>query len=269
MKRDMIRRFAYIETCLYWGAGITAGELGKTFGIARQNAQTTIDSYRKQQPGNMVYNPASKRHEASKYFQAHYISQEPRHYLNYLRGNSLTNHFWEDEEWGHLPVEDVDSLFRPHLDKQVIRTVIGAIQTQQVLELYYHAKWGGFEHLTISPNHLVYASRRYHVRAYCYQRNKFIDLVLSRILEANTTKDDWISSADDTEWNTMVELHFIPNPDLPAESKQTLLLDFNLDQAAYVITAREALKAYVMREMERVDWKYKMRLWLLVRAEKF
>ena len=93
MKRDMIRRFAYIETCLYWGAGITAGELGKTFGIARQNAQTTIDSYRKQQPGNMVYNPASKRHEASKYFQAHYISQEPRHYLNYLRGNSLTNHF--------------------------------------------------------------------------------------------------------------------------------------------------------------------------------
>lgn len=262
MKRDLLRRFAYIETCLYWSGGITAVQLGKTFDIARQNAQASIEAYRQEYPDNMLYNRSTRRHEASDTFQPHHISREPRHYLNYLRGNSLTNHFWEDEDWGHLPVEDVDSLFRPYLDRQIIRTVVSAIQGQQALQLYYHAKADGFEHITIAPNHLVYASRRYHIRAYCYERNKFIDLVLSRMLEAEIAPEDWVSSDEDREWNTQLELRFMPNPELPEPVKQTLLLDFRLENGIYTITVRKALQAYVLREMERLDWKYKIPLWI-------
>ncbi|MCB1639734.1 MAG: WYL domain-containing protein, partial [Thiothrix sp.] len=223
LKRETYRRFVYLETSLYWGQGVTAKALGKVFGIARQNAQHSIEDYRTRHPDNMHYNPSAKRHEASAVFQPHYISLEPLRYLDYLRGNSLANHYWEDEDWGHLPVTDVDALFRPHLEQDIASQVVSAIQARQVLTIHYHAKFGGFEHLTISPGQLVYASRRYHVRAYCFERNRFIDLVLSRMLEARTVvHEDWISLAEDREWNRHVELVFMPNPALPEAMKKTL-----------------------------------------------
>lgn len=264
LTREIYRRFVYIETCLYWGQGFTAGGLGETFGIARQNAQATIDRYRKMYPGCIAYNPSTKRHEATDDFQLHYISQEPLRYLDYLRGNSLSNHFWEDEEWGHLLVTDVDYLFKPHLKQPIIRKVVSAVQNQQTLNIYYHAKAGGHEHLTISPNQLVYASRRYHLRAYCFERNRFIDLVLSRMLEVEVAVEDWISSAEDKLWNSYTELHFTPNPELPAPLQNTLALDFRLKNNIYTLSVREALKGYVLREMERLDWRYQIPLWLTI-----
>ena len=261
MKRDIYRRFAFIETCLYWGAGITARQLGETFDIARQNAQVSIDAYRKKHPENLRYNHSSKRHEVTENFQPHYINLEPRRYLNYLRGNSLTGRFWEDEEWSDLIIEDADTMFRPYLETTIVRKVVSAIQTQQALHLYYHAKTGT-QRLSIAPNHLVYASQRYHLRAYCYDWHKHIDLVLSRILEAEFSDEDWVSDEEDEDWKQFVELQFMPNPELPEPMKKTLLLDFRLQDGIYAISVRKALMAYVLREMERLDWRYKIPLWI-------
>lgn len=268
MKRDMLRRFAYIETCLYWSGGITATQLAKVFVIARQNAQISIEAYRQKYPGNMVYNASTKRHEASDSFQAHCIKPEPLRYLNYLRGNSLTNHFWEDEDWGHIPVEDADAFYRPYIDKDVIRVVTEAIQQHKTLQLYYHSKADGFEHLTIAPQHLIYASKRYHIRAFCFQKNKPVDLVLSRMLEVEFSDQPWVSSAEDEEWNNSVELQFMPNPDLPELVKKTLLLDFRLENNIYTLKVRKALAFYISRDMEnQLDWKYHIPLWLPVKQQ--
>ena len=261
MNRDTKRRFSYIETCLYWGNGVTANQLGETFQIARQNAQASIAAYRSLHPGNIVYSPSNKRHEASSHFIPQYIRQEPSRYLNYLRGNSLASRYWEDEEWGGLQVADVDTLFRPYLERDSVSKVVTAIQTRQALRLEYHAK-EGIRHLTIAPNHLAYASRRYHVRAYCYEWNKFIDLVLSRILSAEFSAEDWVSSAEDDDWNREIELQFIPNPELPDSVKETLLLDFHLIEYVYTISVRKALSAYILREMEQLNWKYNIPLWI-------
>jgi hypothetical protein len=261
MNRDTYRRFAYIETCLYWGAGITARQLGKTFEIARQNAQASINAYRELHPSNIQYHASRKCHIATDVFEPHYISDKPELYLNYLRGNHLTSKFWQDEDWSELPIYDVDTLFRPHLQTDIIRIVVSAIQAKQALYLYYHAK-AQTHYLTVAPNQLVYASRRYHVRAYSYDANKYIDLVLSRILEAGFSAEDWVSSDEDKEWNTYVDLRFKPNPKLPEQLRNTLLLDFCLEGNIYTITVRKALQAYVLREMERLDWKYQIPLWL-------
>lgn len=160
-----------------------------------------------------------------------------------------------------MSVEDLDTLFRPYLEKEIVRKVVTAIQTRQALRLEYHAK-EGIRHLTIAPNHLAYADRRYHARAYCYEWNKFIDLVLSRIINVEFSAEDWVSSAEDEDWNREIELQFIPNPDLPDSVKETLLLDFHLDEGVHKISVRKALSVYVLREMIRLDWKYKIPLWI-------
>ena len=265
LKRESYRRFVYIETCLYWGEGVSAGALGKTFGIARQNAQNSIMQYRQRHPDNMLYNTSTKRHEISSTFQPFYINQEPLRYLDYLRGNSLANHYWEDEDWNHLPVVDVDSLFKPQIDGDIARLVVSAIRDQKTLQLYYHAKFAGFENLAISPNHLVYASGRYHVRAYCFERNRFIDLVLSRMLSADLADKDWVSSDEDELWNSYDDLCFMPNPELTDATRETLLLDYRIKNGIYKIPrVRLALKPYVLRAMERHDWRQQIPLWQFV-----
>ena len=267
MKREIKRRFAYIETCLYWGMGITARQLGTTFDLARQNAQLIIDAYRKKHPDNLIYHRSRKRHVATADFQENYISLKPSRYLDYLRGNSLTNQFWEDEEWDGLIIEDIDTLFRPVNETEITRQFISAIQDQQALYIHYHAK-SETHHLTLAPNQLVYASRRYHFRAYCYDWNKFIDLVPSRVLEATPSDEDWISSDEDEEWYTYKTLQFQPNPELPLQLKKTLLFDYRLKEGElFSIRTRKATESYVLREMERLDWKYKIPLWLLLQHE--
>lgn len=275
MNRDTLRRFAYIETCLYWGGGINASKIAETFEITRQNAQKCLDAYRVLLPNQMSYNASLKRHFATDAFKPQYISTQPELYLDYMRGNQLAAYYWLEDEWGGLRVVDIDRLFRTHLDRQVVHQIINAISSHQALLIDYHSK-SQLHKLTISPNRLVYTSRRYHVRVYCHNWKKYIDIVLSRVFETQPDTEKWMDGVADQEWHSSLTLQFIPNPELPEHLRQTLLIDHRsklintlLNGEVLAIPTCEALKAYVMREMERVDWRYKMRLWLLVSAEKF
>lgn len=263
MNRDTFRRFAYIETCLYWGEGITASHLARTFEITRQNAQKCLDAYRILHPEQMIYQPSLKRHIATHHFQVNYINNKPEIYLDYLRGNQLAAYYWAEDEWTDLPIYDVDRLFRTYLDSTYIKQVLHAIRKQMTLTIHYQSKSHNYQ-LTVSPNRLVYASRRYHIRAYCHDWERYVDVVFSRLLEVSEGFEAWVSDAEDHEWHTPLKLSFIPNPDLPQQLRQTLLADYHLAEGMHTITTCKALKPYVLREMERIDWKHHIKLWIVV-----
>lgn len=140
MNRDTFRRFAYIETCLYWGGGITASHLARTFEITRQNAQKCLDAYRILHPQQMQYSPSLKHHIASDNFQVNYISDKPELYLDYLRGNQLAAYYWQEEDWSNLPVYDVDRLFRTKLEGNHLSQILSSIRSQTALTIHYHSK---------------------------------------------------------------------------------------------------------------------------------
>lgn len=270
MNRDTSRRFAYIETCLYWGGGINTSQIVEAFQITRQNAQKCLDAYRTLHSDQMSYDASLKRHIASHDFKPQYINIQPEFYLDYMRGNQLAAYYWLEDEWGGVGVIDVDRLFRTYLDSQLVRQMLSAITKRQTLIIDYHSK-SKLQRITISPNRLVYASRRYHVRSYCHNWGKYIDIVLSRVFEFRLGTEDWVDGLADHEWNSLLVLQFTPNPELPSHVRQTLLIDHRSKvlNAAHskeilVIPTSEALKGYVMREMERVDWKYNVKLWLVV-----
>lgn len=244
MKHDLQRRYAFIETCIYWGIGLTATHLGKVFGIARQNAQKNIKEYQTNYPGSMEYNPSSKCHEASEGFTPNLIRDNPDAYLDYLRGNHLVSKFWSENDWSELRVYDVDETTRPYLDRQCVRMVISALQHKKVVRIRYHSKQLT-QYLTISPNNLAYAGQRYHIRAYCHDSYHYIDLNLARILEAELTKEDWVSEFSDRDWNTPVQLIFKPNQELPSQILNTLHQDYQIQEGKYVIRTKLALAYYV------------------------
>lgn len=119
---------------------------------------------------------------------------------------------------------------------------------------------------------MVYASRRYHVRSYVHEWGSYIDVVLSRIYMVHPTQQEWVSDEGDIKWQEQIELKFVPNSALPKQVINTLKIDYYdfannkslLTDGVLVIKTKKALEPYVLREMERIDWKYKIKMWIVL-----
>lgn len=263
MKHDIQRRFAYIETQLLWGNGLTAGELGEAFGIARQNAQAVLNAYRQRYPESLRYDRKLKRHVITETFAAHYIKDDPYLFLDYQRGMALAGYFHEADDWADLPFYDADRLLRPHLETEAIRVILAALRQKRTVKVVYLAKKRATERI-LSPHHLVYADNRYHLRAFCHLSQKGLDFVLSRFAQAELAREDWISGEFDEDWNTTVTLAFRANPQIPQETQQLLRQPYPLkSDDRLTLTTRKALAPYVVRRMTRPDAELKMPLWIL------
>jgi len=259
-------RFEFIETRLFWGDGITANEMADTFGISRQSAQAVINQYRRSHPRQMRYDPTRRRHVPTETFSPYYIRKTPVSFLDYLRGQTLSGFYREERGWSDIVLTDVDRLLRPDLPLEPTRTVLSALLQQKVIHINYRSK--NQESVTsrlISPNHLVFADNRYHLRAFCHEKHSFLDFVLSRVLWAELTDEEWVSSLEDDVWNTFVTLHFRPNPELSAEAQEAVLKNYETGQSGYrIVKCREAIAYYIKRKMLSINHKVGMSLWQIV-----
>lgn len=257
------KRFEYIETQLFWGKGLKAGKLAETFGLSRQAAQAVIDSYRKQYPGQMTYNSSRKQHEPSEDFEPMFIRTSPISFLDYLRGEKLMSYYRQGEDWSDIEITDVDRLLRPDLPLRPIRVVLSALLNHQVVRIVYHSKDQEPSTRSISPNHLIFADDRYHVRAYCHLKNAFLDFVLSRISYAELTDEGWVPSREDGDWNYTITLRFKPNPNLPESVRNSILKSYeDIEEGYRIVKCRMALVIYVRRNLLADNPKYGMPLWV-------
>lgn len=265
MNNDMLRRCAFIEARLLWGGGLTAGELGEAFGIARQNAQHTIENYRRRHPGQMHYDRRQRRHVRTEVFETHYIHKDVNRFLDYQRAVTLTAHFFDEPDWADFPFTDADTLLRPIYDTDAVGIVLEALRRESAVQIEYWAKrTSGVR--CISPHQLVFADGRYHLRAYCHERQAYLDFVLARIVSAELSKEPWIPAVGDSDWHERVDLLFAINPVLPESAQAALRLEFlHEDQERLTLNGvRKALVFYVRRTLGRVDHRFGMPLWLPV-----
>jgi WYL domain len=260
-------RYAYVETQLYWGDGLTARELAQAFAITRQAAQAVIDRYRHRHPGQMQFDPARKRQVATKNFRPSYIGAEALPFLDYLRGQGLASYYLVTPDWSPIGVVDVDRWLRPRLSVDVLRVVLAALRRQQVIAIDYRARdapRGATPTPLISPNQLIFADNRYHLRAYCHDNKHYFDFVLTRIVHAEVAKEEWVSSHYDDNWNHIVLLRFSPHPDLPEPARIALLQNYESGlPGVREIACRQALAFYIKRRLLARNSTYGIPLWQL------
>lgn len=257
----------YIETRLLWGEGLTARGVGDVFDISRPVAQKSIDTYRNMFPDQMEYDASKKCHVATSDFKSRFIKPEPLKFLDYLRGETLVGYYKEERDWSDFEVEDVGLKLRHKLDFKIVKRIFTALQRKQTLLIKYKKKeleLGERTERIISPNHLVFAENRYHVRSYCHLRHQFRDFVLSRIVYAEASYDeDWIPSDEDREWNERVTLSFKPNPILPKSVQQAILQNYDIeDSGVWCINCRKAMAYYIKKTLMTPDKKLTEPLWV-------
>ena len=262
MNYDMLRRFAFIEARLLWAGGLTANELARAFGIARQNAQQTIKTYSQQHPGQLRYDARERRQVPNEGFEVHYIRDNVGRFLDYQRAANYTAHFYDEPDWADLPFTDIDALVRPLYDKNSVRTAVEALRRKSVVIIGYWSM-SGARTRRLSPHHLLYADGRYHIRAYCHETEQFRDFTLARIVTAEFSNERWVSDALDREWQQRINLEFEINPELPEQAKAALRQDHLKvgDVTLLIPGIRKALAFYVERRLGRIDNRYRAPLW--------
>jgi hypothetical protein len=106
----------------------------------------------------------------------------------------------------------------------------------------------------LSPHAFAHDGSRWHVRAYCHERDEFRDFVVARILETRGAVPGGKSGADDRAWNSEVTLHVAPHPKLSQGQQRAIELDYGMVKGRVAFKCREALLFYFLRYL-RLDEK--------------
>lgn len=274
LSESLKERFAYIEHLLRWYGGVTARQISEVFGIERVNAQKVITRYREVFSGAIRYDSSLRKQVADKNFDPHYIKDTPRKFLDNLRGQHYVRLYRDTGNWEEISIYDTDSRIPLNLENNIVSIIVKALLDKRVLAISYHSINRVSDRL-ISPNNLVYANHRFHLRAFCHQKQDYLDFVLGRILEARLypvptveeiKKDraiEWISSRHDKSWGNIVYLFYQINPELPEKAQGALRLNYNVDsEDKLIIQCREALRYYIDDQFKMIDHRFHKPLWI-------
>lgn len=252
MKIHTIRRFAFIETRLLYGGGITAQELGDMFELSRQAAQAVIKRYATLHPENIERDLSLRRQVASENFRPLYIQQDVRLFLDHLRGQALSGFFFEEVYWSEdVTVEDVGVRIKPKIHIDAAQALLLGLFYKHPVYVEYMSKKKKGSRL-LSPHAIIFAHNRYLVRCYCHLEKVYLDFSMSRVMHAELKKEEeWVSGTEDVKWQEYVELRYVPNPKLPLEAQEAIREDYLLGKnEPFRIRCREATVFYIRKEIE-------------------
>ena len=268
-------RFELLDHWLHWYGGFNATQIGDAIGISRQNVSLLIRNFRNSRPpGTLNYDPSRKMHVPGKGFQAKKHMVKSHLFLDHLRGQELINMYrpqrwWDPED--DILFENLDRYGSPEPNHKIVTTVVRGIHEKKILNIRYQSRRKDSNRL-VSPNRLVYAVDRYHLRAFCHTTSTYRDFVLTRIFEASPFDEEasakegvrlsWVSEENDSAWHTRKELRFRPNQNLPKDVIQTLKKDYPVVNGVLTIKCNEATAPYIDMKFARPDFKHRIPQWV-------
>ena len=268
-------RFDLLDHWLIWYGVFNATEIGKVLGISRQNVSLLIKNYLKARPeGTVHYNASRKMYEAGEGFVPKKHMSKSHLFLDHLRGQELITMYrpqkWWDPE-NEILFENLDRYGSPEPKQQIVSTIVKALREEKILNIRYQSRRKDSSRL-VSPNRLVYAVDRYHLRAFCHQTTTYRDFVLTRIFDATFfdqeksssegVRLEWVSESKDSAWNNQKILRFRPNKKLNPDVIETLKRDFPVIKGVLTIECNEATAPYIEMKFARLDFKYRIPQWV-------
>ncbi|GGY02278.1 WYL domain-containing protein [Litchfieldella qijiaojingensis] len=249
---DTLARYRLIEILALWEGRVASSQLGKAFGIGRQQSQKILRQYRDLFPHNLVYDESRKGFLPSPNFQAEFTRGQVEEYLHLLG-----SHLGLDSPFAGLGLgtADTESLPLPSrkVSPRVVRELVKASRQGLRLEVTYASFTSPEgEDRIIVPHTLVFAAGRWHVRAFCEKHRDYRDFVLSRFRGVPEPMGEMLGEHDakrDQEWRTRVEVRLIPDRRLPAAEQRLIMIDYGMTDGELVLNCRGPLVLYALREL--------------------
>ncbi len=261
-------RLSHIDFRAYFLGEIGRSDLISRFGIGEAAATRDITLYRELAPQNLEYDTKARSYVMSEAFNPLF------EYTSHQVLAALSQGFGEDFVGSHkamISCETPAELNRPLLP--VLSVLTRAIYHRRVVRIQYRSLDSGLSSRDIVPFVLVDNGLRWHVRAYCRKREKFIDFVITRIADPMITDSEPQEQEKrevDIQWNRVVEMELVAHPKL--SYPETIEMDYAMQDGVLRVNVRAAVAGYVLRrwnvdctEDHRMDGA-EYHLWLRNRA---
>lgn len=138
-----------------------------------------------------------------------------------------------------------------HVSPRVFGILLQAIRRQRGVRIVYRSMSSpeGRERV-VFPHAFVRAPRRWHVRAWCEQRQDYCDFNLGRIATAEAVDTDSLHpGSKDSAWTRMLEFRIVPHPDLTIEQQRMVAQEYFPGAMALRLRVREALAGYAIQDL--------------------
>ena len=245
-------RLQFIEFRLYWEGRINRGDLTEHFGISVPQASIDLRRYLEMAPENVEYDPRRKAYFATPSFKPRLITPSARDYLAQLEMLQAER----ESPFSHKafisvpPTFDVVPFPDRIVEPMVLRLISQAIRERRAMNILYQSmtrpeptyRW-------ISPHAIASDGFRWHIRAYCHERNRFGDFIFGRILAIGDSRECEVNQADDADWRAMLELTIAPNPSLAEAHKRVIELDYGMKDRQAKLIVRRALASYLKKRL--------------------
>ena len=245
-------RLKFIEFRLFWEGRINRGDLVDHFGISVPQASLDIASYLETAPENVSYDKQRKAYFASDTFAPVLTDPKAGDYLSQLEmaraedGSPVSHQSFV----GTPPSFDIAQTPERMVNAKVFRAILRAIREKQDLQIEYQSltrpkptwRW-------VAPHAIASDGFRWHVRAYCHDREKFLDFIFGRIIQLGSVRQSEVDSSSDDGWHTMMELTIGPHQSLDEAHKRAIELDYAMIDGTATLRMRKALVPYMKKRL--------------------
>jgi len=233
------QRLKFIERQLLWERNLTTTMICEVFGVSRAQATKDIKRYIDIASKNVKpYNPADRCYKPTLQFVPQLIDDSKE---------SLVT---------------VDSFYRPNsttlttvplLTRRCISGVLSVLMAAIEHKLSIEAIYASMNHplgikRILSPQSIICADNRLHVRAYCWVSGEYRDFVLSRFQTLpKIGQQNRQPPVLDYNWIEMLNISLVVNPSLNIDQQRLIARDFGFNNTSLEIQVRKALIPYFLQ----------------------
>lgn len=250
LRWGVVQKLQFIEFRLFWEGHVNRGDLIDKFGISQNQASGDLNRYIALAPDNMVYDKSGKSYVRSSFFKPLFLKPDASQYLAQVRSVAEGIVAPEDAWIGNLPTFDATPSPARGIDPAVLRSLVIAIRRREAVEVRYQSMSSPDpEWRWIAPHALAFDGFRWHARSFCEKSGEFRDFVISRIIETRQSRPAIAQVGPDADWDEVVEIEVEPHPELSANQKKVIELDYGMRDGGVVIPVRKALLYYALKRL--------------------
>lgn len=238
-------RMLFIERLAWWKGVVNRGDVREVFGISAAQTSADLQGYQEMNPTALFYNVRAKRYEAHEGMAC--VMHEPclEEAVRLFLGVDTRLIGMAGRMQSAATVDFMRPLTR-EADGAVQRKVFLALDQRRRLRVKYGSvKSGKLSFREIAPHALAHDGQRWHARAWCFENERFQDFVLSRI-ETAAWPGEVFNAPVDEAWEKTEVIELVPNSQLSEEQRQTIMLDYRMQQGKLRVEIRSAMREYYL-----------------------
>jgi hypothetical protein len=239
-------RLRLLKLLLTWEGRLSNARLRELFDLSSIRASQWIREIRDQAPEWVRLNSIERTFDATAAFymeESGVIEGDLEHYLSIVGLPNAMN------ANGNCVVAAFPDITTPN--PRIFSVLSMGARIGRMVEITYRSMSEPQPHKrSISPHSIVHAGRRWHVRAYCSEKEQFRDYALGRVVDAKLLdKPSEKLMNDDEAWMAEVRVRLTAHPDLSPEQESVIRFEYFKNTAARVVVCRGALVNYFVQDV--------------------